>query len=133
MANSCIIISALPDKYKEWIKSTSKELTEKGVNHTEAQLEKIWLDRISEQDASGLMAYIHNPDRGARTALQFNGSSPKEIINIVFQIETTLTNNKKQHKPFSRSLNGYLPLKEREKSRKIVFIAREAENKQLTS
>lgn len=80
MANSCIMISALPDKYKEWIQSTSKELTKKGVNHTEAQLEKIWLDRISEQDASGLMAYIHNPDRGARTALQFNGSSPKETL-----------------------------------------------------
>lgn len=80
MSNSCVLITAIPNSYKEWIKSTSKALTEKGVSHTEAQLEKAWLDRTSEQDTSGLMAYIHSPDRGARTVIQFNGSKPKETL-----------------------------------------------------
>ncbi len=80
MANRCMLITAVPSEYKKWYVKAKAKLEAEGNSVTNEMLEKIWLDHITKNDKSGLMEYIHHPDRGARTAIQFNGSTPKETL-----------------------------------------------------
>ena len=80
MADKCILITAVPDRYKEWYSSVEKDFREQGKPATKEQIEAIWTNHIAKNDNSDLMAYIVHPDRGARTAIQFNGSKPKETL-----------------------------------------------------
>lgn len=80
MANSCMLITAVPKVYKEWYVSTKNKMEADGKSVSNGQLEKIWLDHITKNDKSGLMQYIHHSDRGARTAIQFGKSNPKETL-----------------------------------------------------
>lgn len=80
MAKSCMLITAVPKEYKKWYINAKKTLEEMGSPVSNDILEKRWLDHITNNDSSGVMAYIHHPDRGARTAIQFGKSAPKETL-----------------------------------------------------
>ena len=80
MSNKCVLITAIPDTYKEWISSTMKGLQEQGSPVTEQELEKAWTAKMVENDKSGLMKYIASPNRGVRTPIEFNGSKPVETL-----------------------------------------------------
>ena len=80
MANKCVLITALPRTYKEWYVKTKNKMETDGKSVSNEQLEKIWLDHMTKNDKSGLMQYIHHSDRGARTAIQFGKSTPKETM-----------------------------------------------------
>ena len=80
MADKCILITAVPKRYEEWYKDVEADFRKQGKPATKEQIEKIWLDYITKNDKSGLMRYITHPDRGARTAIQFNGSKPTETL-----------------------------------------------------
>lgn len=93
MAESCIKINNIPRAYKEWFISTQAALKEDGRPSSARDIEKMWLDHMTKNDESGLMAYIHHPDRGARTAIKFNGSGPKEtlVLGIKEEAEGIIT------------------------------------------
>ena len=80
MANKCMLISAVPRVYKEWYIATRQKLEEAGKPASNDMLEKMWLDHITSKDTSGMMEYITHEDRGARTAIQFGKSNPKETL-----------------------------------------------------
>lgn len=75
-----MLITAVAKEYKKWYVSTKQKLQEEGKPSSNEVLEKMWLDHMSKADTSGMMKYIHHEDRGARTAIQFNGSKPTETL-----------------------------------------------------
>ena len=74
------MITAIPRSYKEWFISTKKALEDEGRPSSNEYVEKMWLDHMTKNDKSGLMKYIHHPDRGARTAIQFGKKDSKETL-----------------------------------------------------
>ena len=80
MSNKCVLITAIPDTYKEWISRTMKGLQEQGSPVTEQELENACTAKMVENDKSGLMKYIASPNRGVRTPIEFNGSKPVETL-----------------------------------------------------
>ena len=63
-----------------WYIATRQKLEEAGKPASNDMLEKMWLDHITSKDTSGMMEYITHEDRGARTAIQFGKSNPKETL-----------------------------------------------------
>lgn len=80
MADKCMLITAVPKVYKQWYIDTKSKFESRGTPLSNEQLENMWLDHITKNDNSGLMEYIHSSDRGARTAIQFGNSNPKETL-----------------------------------------------------
>ena len=75
---TCIQINKVPEEYKKWKETAKSALKEAGLPNSNKDVEKIWLDKVTEQDDSGLMKYIHHPDRGAKTSIAFGEGGSKE-------------------------------------------------------